>query len=70
MLVFSDKQGGTRGPVRISKADIHASFAPPTWQVESIADAVTETNPIDLIGDGGAPQTEVPAYLAHIRKAG
>lgn len=69
MLVFSDKQGGSRGPVRVSKADIHASFAAPTWQVESIEDAV-ETNPIDLIGDGGPPQTEVPAYLAHIRKAG
>lgn len=70
MLVFSDKQGGSRGPVRISQADIHASFGPPDWAVESIEDAVTETNPIDLIGDGGPMQTEVPAYLAHIRRAG
>ncbi|PRW44457.1 SAM-dependent methyltransferase [Chlorella sorokiniana] len=71
MLVFSDKQGGSRGPVRVSQADIRASFGPPGWEVESIEDAVTESNPIDLVGDGETLQTEVPAYLAHVlRKAG
>jgi len=70
VLAFSDKQGGTRGPVRVSKDDLHASFGPPNWEVETIEHAVTETNPIDLVGNGGQPQTEVPAYLAHIRRAG
>ena len=70
MLVFSDKQGGSRGPVRISQADIHASFGPPSWEVESSEDALTEPNPGAVLGDGGPPQTEGPAYLAHICRAG
>lgn len=68
MLVFSDKQPGSRGPVRVSQADIRASFPPPGWEVLSIEDAVTESNPVEL-EEGAPPQSEFKAYLAHIRKA-
>ncbi|KAL4421358.1 hypothetical protein ABPG75_010649 [Micractinium tetrahymenae] len=31
MLVFSDKQPGDQGPVRITTEDIHGSYAAPAW---------------------------------------
>ena len=62
LLVFSDKQGGDKGPVRVSQAAIHASYPAPAWRVESIQEAVYESMP--HAWDGAAH-----AYLALIRKA-
>ncbi|KAL4421233.1 hypothetical protein ABPG75_010524 [Micractinium tetrahymenae] len=61
MLVFSDKQPGEEGPMRIAKGDIHGSYGPPTWTVESIEDSTYETVPSKY---GGSAQ----AYLAFISK--
>ncbi|KAL4424850.1 hypothetical protein ABPG77_011100 [Micractinium sp. CCAP 211/92] len=61
MLVFSDKQPGDQGPMRISKEDIHGSYPPPSWTVERIDDATYETVPTKYDG-------KAQAYLAFIRK--
>ena len=62
LLVFSDKQAGDKGPVRVSQAAIHASYASPAWRVESIEDAVYESMPHAWNG-------AAHAYLAIIHKA-
>ncbi|KAL4424849.1 hypothetical protein ABPG77_011099 [Micractinium sp. CCAP 211/92] len=61
MLVFSDKQPGDQGPVRITKEDIHGSYPPPGWTVERIDDAIYECVPPRFEG-------KAQAYLAFIRK--
>lgn len=61
MLVFSDKQPGDLGPVRITKEDIHGSYPPPGWTVERIEDSIYETVPPRFDG-------KAQAYLAVIKK--
>ena len=56
MLVFSDRQSGTLGPRRISRAEIRASFAD-GWSIISIEPAVLETN----VGFFGDPDVEAGA---------
>ena len=49
MLCFSDRQPGTLGPRRVSKAEIENAFPTPEWQIDAI-DAVTiETNMDDIV---------------------
>ena len=51
MLVFSDRQGGTLGPRRISQAEIRSSFDE-GWSILSIEPAILETTVGFLGGDG------------------
>lgn len=66
MLVFSDRQGGSLGPRRISEAEIRAAFAD-GWSIRSIEPSTMETttgfDPGPGRGPGGAR-----AWLAAIER--
>jgi SAM-dependent methyltransferase len=49
MLCFSDRQPGTFGPRRVSKAEIEAAFAPPAWRIDAIDAATMDTNMDDIV---------------------
>jgi SAM-dependent methyltransferase len=65
LLCFSDKEPGTQGPRRISKAEIRAAFAR-DWVVEPIRPARFETRPDlkDVVFSPGGPK----AWLAVLRR--
>jgi SAM-dependent methyltransferase/GNAT superfamily N-acetyltransferase len=65
MLVFSDRQGGTLGPRRISQTEIRASFAD-GWSILSIEPTVLETNVGFLTG--AADESGAQAWLAVIER--
>ena len=48
MLCFSDRQPGTFGPRRVSKAEITETFGPPEWRIDTI-DAVPMDTTMDEI---------------------
>jgi len=47
MLCFSDRQPGTFGPRRVSKAEIEDAFGPPKWHIEAIDAATMDTRTMD-----------------------
>jgi cyclopropane fatty-acyl-phospholipid synthase-like methyltransferase len=47
MLCFSDRQPGTFGPRRVSKAEIESAFGPPEWHIEAIDAATMDTRTMD-----------------------
>jgi SAM-dependent methyltransferase len=57
MLVFSDRQGGTLGPRRISQAEIRASFAN-GWSILSIEPTILETTIGFSPGPGAASSAQ------------
>ncbi len=68
MLVFSDRQGGTLGPRRISEAEIRASFAD-GWSILSIEPTIMETN-TGFLTNAGDPSGAhgAQAWLAVIER--
>jgi SAM-dependent methyltransferase len=56
MLVFSDRQGGSLGPRRISQGEIRASFAN-GWSILSIEPTILETTTGFFAGPGAASST-------------
>ena len=69
MLVFSDRQGGSLGPRRISQEEIRASFTD-GWSILSIEPAILETS-VGFLGGDGAEADGVrgaKAWLAAIER--
>jgi SAM-dependent methyltransferase len=67
LLCFSEEEPGTQGPRRVSKQELHASFAH-GWVIEAIEPARLEVIPNlkDMQFSEGGPK----AWLAVIRRAG
>jgi cyclopropane fatty-acyl-phospholipid synthase-like methyltransferase len=57
LMCFSDKEPGTQGPRRVSKAELHAAFAE-GWSIESIKPSRFEVRPDlkDLTFSEGGPK--------------
>ena len=58
MVCFSEREPGTWGPRRVTRAEIRHSFSV-GWKIESIEEAVFETN---------VESSEVSAWLSSIRR--
>ena len=49
MLCFSDRQPGTLGPRRVTRAEIEDAFGLPEWRVDTIEAMTMETNMDDIV---------------------
>ena len=67
MLVFSDRQGGSVGPRRISQAEIREAFAD-GWSIRSIQPTIMETNTGFLTSGDADDRRGAQAWIVEIER--